>query len=70
MFIALSACLAGILVAAAPEPESKGPFKNLEYRLIGPAASGRVSRVAGVPGNPCGHTAEEEKTIMESFLQI
>ncbi len=49
--IVLSVCLAGILVATAPEPESKGPFKNLEYRLIGPAASGCVSRVAGVPGD-------------------
>ncbi len=29
-----------------------GPYFNLEYRLIGPSAGGRVSRVAGVPGNP------------------
>ena len=29
-----------------------GQFKNLKYRLIGPAAGGRVSRAAGVPGNP------------------
>jgi photosystem II stability/assembly factor-like uncharacterized protein len=27
-------------------------FKTLKYRSIGPAAGGRVSRVAGVPGNP------------------
>jgi photosystem II stability/assembly factor-like uncharacterized protein len=29
----------------------KGPLSGLEYRLIGPAAGGRVSRVAGVPGD-------------------
>ena len=39
-------------VGAAKEKEPKGPFKALEYRLIGPAAGGRVSRVAGVPGDP------------------
>ena len=31
---------------------AKGPFKELKYRSIGPAAGGRVCRVAGVPGNP------------------
>jgi photosystem II stability/assembly factor-like uncharacterized protein len=34
-----------------------GPFYNLEYRLIGPAASGRVARVAGVPGDPSTYWA-------------
>ena len=36
------------------KPASGGPpeFKALKYRLIGPAAGGRVSRVAGVPGDP------------------
>jgi photosystem II stability/assembly factor-like uncharacterized protein len=36
------------------EKPSKGPveFKDLKYRLVGPAVGGRVSRVAGVPGNP------------------
>jgi photosystem II stability/assembly factor-like uncharacterized protein len=29
-----------------------GPFDGLEYRLIGPAAGGRVSRAVGVPGDP------------------
>ncbi len=33
-------------------PESPKEFKALKYRNIGPAAGGRVSRVAGVPGNP------------------
>jgi photosystem II stability/assembly factor-like uncharacterized protein len=32
--------------------EDEGPFKELKYRSIGPAAGGRVCRVAGVPGNP------------------
>src|ERR1041384_196491 len=32
-------------------PESPKEFKALKYRNIGPAAGGRVARVAGVPGN-------------------
>ena len=31
--------------------KKKGPWGGLEYRLIGPAAGGRVARVAGVPGD-------------------
>ncbi|MFM7785358.1 MAG: hypothetical protein ACKPE6_12080, partial [Gammaproteobacteria bacterium] len=34
---------------AAKEPEAYGALK---FRAIGPAIGGRVSRVAGVPGNP------------------
>jgi photosystem II stability/assembly factor-like uncharacterized protein len=34
------------------KPESPKEFKALKYRNIGPAAGGRVSRAAGVPGNP------------------
>jgi photosystem II stability/assembly factor-like uncharacterized protein len=33
----------------SPQPTE---FKHLKYRPIGPAAGGRVSRVAGVPGDP------------------
>jgi photosystem II stability/assembly factor-like uncharacterized protein len=33
-------------------PESPKQFKALKYRNIGPAAGGRVSRAAGVAGNP------------------
>jgi photosystem II stability/assembly factor-like uncharacterized protein len=33
-------------------PESPKEFKALKYRNIGPAAGGRVSRAAGVRGNP------------------
>ena len=34
------------------EHKAKGPFKNLKYRLVGPAAGGRVARSCGVPGDP------------------
>src|SRR5438270_5831165 len=38
---------------AADEPQ-RGPeeFKRLQFRSIGPAAGGRVSRACGVPGDP------------------
>ena len=39
-------------VARPARPESPKEFKALKYRNIGPAAGGRVSRAAGVPGNP------------------
>src|SRR2546426_11094375 len=53
----LVALLASSLLAwSADEPEkpSKGPeeFKGLKFRLVGPGAGGRVSRVTGVPGDP------------------
>jgi photosystem II stability/assembly factor-like uncharacterized protein len=35
-----------------PATEPAGPFDNLKFRNIGPAAGGRVSRACGVPGNP------------------
>src|SRR5881628_2871191 len=48
--------VASLLAWSAEEPEkpSKGPeeFKSLKFRLVGPAVGGRVSRVAGVPGDP------------------
>lgn len=34
------------------DDKDKKPFGVLKYRSIGPAQGGRVSRVAGVPGNP------------------
>jgi photosystem II stability/assembly factor-like uncharacterized protein len=34
------------------EADRAGPFYGLKYRSIGPAAGGRVSRVAGVAGDP------------------
>src|SRR6478736_3080676 len=33
-------------------PETPKEFKALQYRNVGPAAGGRVARVAGVAGNP------------------
>ena len=41
----------------AKEKESVGPFKNLKYRLVGPAAGGRVARSCGVPGDPMTYYA-------------
>ncbi len=38
--------------AKTAKPESPKEFKALKYRNIGPAAGGRVARVAGVAGNP------------------
>src|SRR5262245_14482896 len=57
----LTLLCASALLCAAPgraaeeaEPASKGPaeFKGMKFRLVGPAVGGRVSRVAGVPGDP------------------
>ncbi len=48
---ALGASLSGAQDAAKP-PETPAAFKALKYRLIGPAAGGRVSRVVGIPGDP------------------
>jgi photosystem II stability/assembly factor-like uncharacterized protein len=54
--VAVAAMAMGVSVGAqAPKPakpESPAEFKALKYRNIGPAAGGRVSRAAGVPGNP------------------
>lgn len=38
--------------AADDQPRDKGPLGRLEFRLVGPFIGGRVSRVAGVPGDP------------------
>ncbi len=54
----LLAFLVSLCPASAAADESddesavKGPFQELKYRSIGPAAGGRVCRVAGIPGNP------------------
>ena len=55
-------CLLLVVVALAPSSaQEQAPsdahatpaeFKNLTYRNIGPAAGGRLTRVAGVPGDP------------------
>ncbi len=44
-----------VVIYAAPalgEKERTGPLAGLEYRLVGPFLGGRVSRAAGVPGDP------------------
>lgn len=49
-------CIGSMLLAGAAlggaAKDDKGPFKNLKYRSIGPAAGGRVSQACGVPGDP------------------
>src|SRR5579872_1770510 len=48
----LLAVLAGAVPAIGQEVKTPAEFKHLKYRLVGPAAGGRVCRVAGVPGDP------------------
>src|SRR5262245_17027471 len=52
--------LLGVSPLFAEEDKPKGgpeEFKHLKYRLIGPAAGGRVSRSCGVPGDPLTYYA-------------
>ena len=44
-------------LAADDDATSEDPLRGLEYRLIGPAAGGRVSRVTGVAGDPLTYYA-------------
>src|SRR5919106_1652973 len=49
--------LAGVIAGAQEKPDADPhatpvEFKNLKYRSIGPAAGGRATRAAGVPGDP------------------
>ena len=54
----VAATVSSLIVSGATQdghtdrPESPKEFKALKYRNIGPAPGGRVSRAAGVPGNP------------------
>jgi photosystem II stability/assembly factor-like uncharacterized protein len=50
-FIALSS-IAPASGVAQEAPKGPAPFDALRFRSLGPAAGGRVARVAGVPGNP------------------
>jgi len=64
-WMALVVCLLAALVVpagaraatGAEEEEPQGPLGHLEYRLIGPAAGGRVARVTGVVGDPMTYFA-------------
>ena len=47
--LCLQPCIAGDDAKKNRQRELAGPYYNLEYRLIGPAASGRVSRGGGSP---------------------
>ncbi len=49
---ALLLALGGGVPAAEDTSPGVGAFKNLKYRLIGPSAGGRATRVAGRPGDP------------------
>ena len=57
----LAAALSAQAPAAKPQQpgaaEAPAEFKPLKYRSIGPAAGGRVSRVAGIPGDPSTYYA-------------
>ena len=61
--VAVLACLAAgpalnARQTTAPErPTGPPELKAIKYRLIGPAAGGRVSRVAGIPGDPTTYYA-------------
>jgi len=52
--------IAGLTADEEPKPawrDSPKEFKALNYRNIGPAAGGRVARVAGIPGDPSTYFA-------------
>ncbi len=53
----LAALLAFSPAQAADQSGADDPLHGLEYRLVGPAAGGRVARVAGVAGDPLTYYA-------------
>jgi len=59
LFLACSLLSLGGLHAAEEPKPSKGPAElaGLKFRLVGPAVGGRVSRAAGVPGDPLTYYA-------------
>jgi len=52
-WVVLISVLGSVEIAA----QIQDPLENLEYRLIGPAAGGRVSRVTGIDGDPLTYYA-------------
>jgi photosystem II stability/assembly factor-like uncharacterized protein len=54
LFVVLALALVAPGRAEEKEPPRGGPedFPGLSFRVVGPPAGGRVSRVAGVPGDP------------------
>jgi len=58
ILITLALVLISTPVAASGETETdEDPLRGLEYRLIGPASGGRVSRATGVIGDPLTYYA-------------
>jgi photosystem II stability/assembly factor-like uncharacterized protein len=51
-FAMLMAAVMVWAVESPPADAANDPLRGLEYRLIGPAAGGRVARVTGVAGDP------------------
>lgn len=51
-FVICIALFAAALSMTTAHGDDTTPFKRLKFRSIGPAAGGRVCRVAGVPGDP------------------
>ena len=52
LLFVLAAVTAPAALAKAIGEEKPKEYGALEYRLIGPAVGGRMTAVAGVPGNP------------------
>ena len=60
VFLCSAASLIALRAQDEPKPawrDSPKEFKALKYRNIGPAAGGRVSRAAGIPGDPSTYFA-------------
>jgi photosystem II stability/assembly factor-like uncharacterized protein len=56
-FVAIYCVTANAESSESPSKGGPPEFKALKYRLIGPAVGGRVSRSAGVPGDPLTYYA-------------
>jgi photosystem II stability/assembly factor-like uncharacterized protein len=53
MVVGLLLCVGHPANAENARPKRRtGPFQQLSYRLVGPAAGGRCTRATGVPGDP------------------
>jgi photosystem II stability/assembly factor-like uncharacterized protein len=50
--ISIALLTSGATTEGDEPKDDPSPFKRLKFRSIGPAAGGRVCRVAGVPGDP------------------
>jgi photosystem II stability/assembly factor-like uncharacterized protein len=69
LLLALSVAVLAVADDDDKKPPRRGPdeFPGLSYRLVGPPAGGRVSRVTGVPGNPLiGYAATASGGVWKS----